>query len=77
MSIHIRARAPDEVIHYAEIPYVPGEQGTDLKNRVTEILNQSVRFLVQRGREVENSAVIGDVVDPSSPVFALLGEHLP
>jgi hypothetical protein len=76
MSIQIRATLDGVHLPFIEIPYVPEEQGTDLRNRVAEAFNSSASIMIQKNRRILNSVSVGEAIDPVSPIFVILG-HAP
>jgi hypothetical protein len=59
-----------------EIPRIPDEQGMDLRIRVEEAFQRAVVLMNQRGRRIQNSDLLEEVLVPESPVFVALGPPL-
>jgi hypothetical protein len=72
MSISVLATLGGVRLPAIELPYIPGEQGTDIRNRIHEAFNSSVRHMIHQGAVLQDSASAEHDVDPLSPIFAAL-----
>ncbi len=69
---------PDSEPYTAHVVRMPGDQGSDLKNKISIAVQKPIALIVHRAHTIENNDILDDLnIAHYSPIHVVLSNQMP